>query len=272
MKALDMIKALGKKKLIIIGSIVLALILVLVIVLIKNADHNPYGEEASSVIDDKEVVEVTELLRAAELSNVDLFETWVYEYLEDKDKNYQSDAYSDADCRMTAMLLFDDQISCKDAEEYKGDYLAIDVDKIENEGTYTFIRDNLSVFTTLFGETKIPKDGIEQALPQNWKKHGIKVFNDKASLVSLVFKSMDKEEVFVGHAAVLVDCSKLSGSEKKNYLLVEKLGFNDAFMATILEDPKDMIDLFSKRPEYKEEAGAQKPLLYVNDKLLGELR
>jgi len=212
------------------------------------------------------------VLRAAELSNVDLFETWVYEYLEDKNKEYQSNAYSDADCRMTAMLLLDDQISCKDPQEYKGDYLAIDVDKIENEDTYLFIRDNLSVFTTLFGETKIPKEGIEEALPQNWKKHGIKVYNDKASLVSLVFKSMDREEVFVGHAAVLIDCSKLEGSEQKNYLLVEKLGFNDAFMATVLEDPKDMIELFSQRDEYKEEAGAQKPLLYVNDKLLGELK
>ena len=263
-------KALDRKKTIILCAAFVA-ILILALVLVKQAKGNPYGGEASSVISEKEVTKVGDTLRAAELSNVDLFETWVYEYIENKDKNYQSDAYSDTDSLMTAMLLLDDQISCNGAEEYKGNYLKDDVNRIEKEGTYIFIRDNLAVFTTLFGETEIPKGGIEKALPENWKEHGIKVFNDNAFLVSLVFKPGDKEETVVGHAAVLVDCSKLNDAEYEKYLLVEKRGPNDAFMVTELEDPEEMIELFSQRDEYKEEAGKNKPLLYVNDKLLGKL-
>ena len=265
-------KTISNKKVIALVCLGIALAVILAFVLRNLLKSRPYGKETDSVISEEKVTKVGDALRAAGLSNVDLFETWVYEYLEDKDEEYQSDAYSDADCRMTAMLLFDDQVRCKKPEEYKGDYLMIDVDKIENEGTYLLIQDNLPVFTTLFGETRIPKSGMVDALPENWKKHSIKVINDKASLVSLVFKSMDREEVFVGHAAVLIDCSKLEGVEYKNYLLVEKLAFNDAFLATELEDTKDIVELFSGRKEYKEEAGEERPLVYLNDELLGELK
>lgn len=265
-------RLLEKKRMVAIVCIMLLIIVVLVAVLIKKGGKNPYGSEAASVITEKEVTKVGDTLRLAGLSNVDLFETWVYEYLENKNVDYQSNAYSDADCRMTAMLLFDDQISCENAEEYKGDYLMIDVDKIENEDTNIFIRDNLQVFTTLFGETKIPDGGIEKALPENWKKHGIKVFNENASLVSLMFTTTDGKEVFTGHTGVLIDCSKLEGSEYKNYLFVEKLAFNDAFMATELKDPSELIDLLSQRDDYTTEEGEHKPLLYINDELIGELK
>lgn len=264
-------KNLSKKNIVIVLCVMLLAVAVLASVAIKQGKKNPYGKEATSFITEKEVEKVGDTLRAAGLSNVDLYETWVYEYLENKDANFQSDAYSDADCRMTAMLLLDDQISCDGAEEYTGDYLMIDVDKIQNEDAYIFIRDNLHVFTTLFGETKIPESGIENALPDNWKKHGMKVFNENASLVSLVFSTLGTDEVFVGHAGVLVDCSKLEGSEYKDYLFVEKLAFGDAFMATELSDPKELIDLFSQRSDYNVEDGEHKPLVYINDELIGEL-
>lgn len=264
-------RLLEKKRMVAIVCVMLIILIVLVAVLVKKGNRNPYGSEAASLITENEVAKVGDTLRLAGLSNVDLFETWVYEYLENKNTDYQSDAYSDADCRMTSMLLLDDQISCEGAEEYKGDYLMIDVDKIQNEDANIFIRDNLHIFTTLFGETKIPESGIENSLPENWKKHDIKVFNENASLVSMVFNTLGTDEVFVGHTGVLIDCSKLEGSEYKNYLFVEKLAFNDGFMATELNDPKELIDLFSKRSDYTVEEGEHKPIVYINDELLGEL-
>lgn len=260
---MDKIK--NKRTIIIAIGIMLVAIAILTVILIGKV-----RETAGTVITEKNLPEVAGALREAGLSNTDLFETWVYEYYENKDSN--TEAYSDADCRMTAMLLFDDQISCENAEEYKGDYLMIDVDKIENEDTNIFIRDNLQVFTTLFGETKIPDGGIEKALPENWKKHGIKVFNENASLVSLMFTTTDGKEVFTGHTGVLIDCSKLEDSEFENYLFVEKLAFNEAFMATELKDPSELIDLLSQRDDYTTEEGEHKPLMYINDELIGELK
>lgn len=265
-------KNLSKKKIITILCVMVLALAVLAAVAVKQGKKNPYGSEATSFITEKEVTKVGDTLREAGLSNVDLFETWVYEYLENKNKDFQSNAYSDADCRMTAMLLLDDQISCDGAEEYKGDYLMVDVDKMQNDDTYILIRDNLHIFTTLFGETPIPDSGIENALPDNWKKHGMKVFNENASLVSLVFSTMDSNEVFVGHTGVLVDCSKLSDSPYKKYLFVEKLAFNEAFMATEISDPKELIDIFSQRSDYTVEEGEHKPIVYINDQLLGELK
>ena len=267
-----MIKGLNKKILIIVLCVMLAALAALVMVLVNQGNNNPYGKEAASYITEDEVSKIGDVLRTAGLSNVDVFETWVYEYLENRDENFQSDAYSDADCRMTAMLLLDDQISCDGAEDYTGDYLMIDVDKMENEDGYILIRDNLKVFTTLFGETKIPSSGIEAALPENWKKYGLKVFNDSASLVSLIFTTTDGKEVFTGHAGVLVDCGSLGITEYKNYLFVEKLAFGDAFMATELNDPKELIDIFSQRDDYAVGEGEPKPLVYINDELIGALK
>ena len=116
-----MIKGLNKKILIIVLCVMLAALAALVMVLVNQGNNNPYGKEAASYITEDEVSKIGDVLRAAGLSNVDVFETWVYEYLENRDEKFQSDAYSDADCRMTAMLLLDDQISCDGAEDYTGD-------------------------------------------------------------------------------------------------------------------------------------------------------
>lgn len=256
------------KKVLIIG-IMIVLVLVVAVIMLRWEGSSTTGGKGTP-IKERNLEKVGDTLRAAGLSNVDLFETWVYEYYESEDSNLP--AYSDADCRLTAMLLLDDQISCDNTEEYKGDYLMVDVDKLEHEGAYMFIRDNLQVFTTLFGEMPIPESGIENALPDNWKKNGLKVFNENASLVSVVFTTLDTEEVFVGHTGVLIDCRKLEDTEYENYLFVEKIAFGDKFMATEIESPEELTSLLSERPDYTTEKGEPKALVYINDKLLGELK
>ena len=259
------------KKIITLLCCMLAVLIVLAAAAVKQSKRNIYGSEADTAITESMLPKVSEVLRQAELSNVDLFETWVYEFHENK--NTTASAYSDSDCRMTAMLLADDQISCNDAEEYTGDYLMIDVDKIKNEEAYLFIRDNLNVFTTLFGETEIPKSGIKDALPENWKKHGIKFYNDTCSLVSVVIKSIDRDEAFVGHTGILIDCSDMQDVYvKTKYLFVEKLAFNEAFHATQIEKPEELLELFDSREEYKAEGNEPNTVVYLNDEYLGELK
>ena len=268
-----MSRFLNKKTLIIILCAMMFLAAALIAVVVRQGTSNPFGKEVGSFISEKDVPRVGEVLRAAGLSNVDIFETWVYEYLENKDSNFQSDAYSDADCRLTAMLLAEKQLSCKDPEEYQGDYLMIDVDKLRNDNSFVILSDNTNDFTTMFGETPIPASGFKDALPQKWKKHDIKFYNDYCKIVNLVFQTMDTNEAFVGHTGILVDCRELSGVEaNSNYLFVEKLAFNDAFMASELNDPSDLINLFSQRDDYKTEEGEAKPLVYLNDEFLGELK
>lgn len=268
-----MSKILNKKTLIIILCTMMVLAAALISVVIRQGSSNPYSKEANAFITESDVSKVGDVLRAAGLSNVDLFETWVYEYLENKDSNFQSDAYSDADCRLTTMLLAEKQLSCKDPEEYQGDYLMIDVDKLRHDNAFVLLSDNINDFTTMFGETPIPAGGFKDALPQQWKKHDIIFYNDYCKIVNLVFQTKDTNEAFVGHTGMLVDCRELSGVEvNSNYLFVEKLAFNDAFMATELNDPSDLIELFSQRDDYKTEEGEEKPLVYLNDEFLGELK
>ena len=247
-----------KHRTIFIIAIILAVVLILAVLMI-SWEKRSASEELGTPITEKNLPKVSETLRAAGLSNTDLFETWVYEYYESEDSNLE--AYSDADCRMTAMLLLDDQISCNNTDEYKGDYLMIDVDKIKKEDSYMLIRDNMQVFTTLFGEAPIPDSGIEKALPDNWKKNGLKVFNENASLVSVVFTTMDRDEIFVGHTGILIDCSKLEGTEYENYLFVEKLAFGEKFMATEIGSPEELTSLLSERPDYTTEEDDQKALV-----------
>jgi len=257
-----------------VAGIICALIVIIAVAAFafaKVSKVDKYGAEGHSVITEKSLAEVSEVLRQAQLSNVDLFETWVYEYFENED--ITAAAYSDADSKIIAMLLADDQISCKDAKEYKGEYLRDDVGRIEREDTFMFIRDNLPVFTTLFGETDIPKSGIKDALPENWKKHDIRFINDKSTLVSLVTKVPEKDEVVVAHAGILIDCSDMVDTGiKSKYLFVEKIASNDAFHASEIDAPEELIDIFSGREENKTGDGEPNSLVYMNDKYLGELK
>lgn len=256
------------KKALIIAVMIVAILIVAVLML-RWEDKSTTGGKGDPITE-RNLPKVSETLRAAGLSNTELFDTWVYEYYEYEDSNLE--AYSDSDCRLTTMLLLDDQISCSNTEEYKGDYLMVDVDKLKHEDAYMLIRDNLQVFTTLFGEVPIPESGVENALPENWKKNGLKVFNENASLVSVVFTTLEGKEVFVGHTGILIDCRKLEDTEYENYLFVEKAAFGDKFMATEIKSPEELTVLLSERPDYTTEKGEPNALVYINDELLGELK
>lgn len=121
--------------------------------------------------------EICDALNDAGFSNVVVFNDWVLDFagsagkgsrltdkwVQPKDNNPDLAAcadgwekhhdFSDADCRMTAMLLLDELITAEKTDaEYMGTYLMFDVDAIENTDRYEVIRKNLGLFTTLFGD------------------------------------------------------------------------------------------------------------------------
>ena len=217
--------------------------------------------------------QVYEILRSAKLSNVDIFETWVRDSIHGNPNDAsESSGFSDANCRMTVMLLAGDLIRYDSVEEtYTGDYLMFDLDAIENKKEYGILKDKEKLFTTMFGEMPISENGFAESLADRWNKHGIRVDSEKCSVISILFKAYEREEAFVGHTGILIDCrdNRDVGSD---YVFVEKIAFGDPFRITFITDKDELIDILSKREDYTVEDGDPAPAVYCNSQRIGELK
>jgi hypothetical protein len=227
----------------------------------------------SGDITKENISQVCEILNEAGLSNVDVFEKWVKESASGaSEKTSEVSGFNDADCRMTVMLLAGDQIKFDSVEEdYGGTYLMFDVDAIDNNDEYSVLKDKKQLFTTMFGEMAISKNGFAETLPENWSKHGINVESDKCSVISILFKAYEEEAAFVGHTGILIDCRNIE-SVDSNYLFVEKIAFGDPFKITLFNDENDLIEMLSERPDYTSEEGDPAPVVYKNGERIGELK
>ena len=150
----------------------------------------------SGDITKENVSQVCEILNEAGLSNVDVFEKWVKDSASGaSEKASEMSGFTDADCRMTVMLLAGELIKYDSVEEdYNGTYLMFDMDAIENKDEYSILKEKKQLFTTMFGEMAISKNGFTETLPENWSKHGINVESDKCSVISILFKAYEEEE------------------------------------------------------------------------------
>lgn len=253
--------------------IVLSLLMALVLTAFVACGSEKAQPLESDDITEENVSQVCEILNKAGLSNVDVFESWVRDSASAaSDSEPDISGFSDADCRMTVMLLAGDLIKYDSVEEsYDGTYLMFDVDAIENNDAYSMLKDRLQLFTTMFGEMPISNNGFAETLSENWSKHGIKVDSEKCSVISLLFKTIDTEEAFVGHTGILVDCRDIK-SVGSNYLFVEKIAFGDPFKITLIQDENELIQVLSEREDYTVEDGEDQPVVYKNDEAIGELK
>ena len=214
---------------------------------------------------------VCDILKEAGLSNVDEFEKWVNASFDQNSEGSETSGFSDADCRMTVMLLACDSIGYKKLEEaYVGTYLMFDIDAIENQSAYGILKDNESLFTTLFGEMPIPKSGFKNAFTDNLDKYGIEFKGDKFSVINILFKAYEEDNAFVGHTGILIDCRDIDGVGS-DYLFVEKIAFGDPYKITKINDGDELVKILSARPDYTPEDGAPNPLIYENGKIIGEI-
>ena len=216
----------------------------------------------SNPITKENLTQITTILKEAHLSNINTFEQWVTNY---NIENPNATDPSDADCRMTVMLLAGDSIEyTRLNKKYTGDYLMFDLDLIDNHKDFEILKEKKDLFTTLFGEMPIPDSGIEQALPSHWKKHNIHITNKDVSIISIVFKTMDKEEVFVGHTGLWIPVDN-------GYAFIEKIAFYEPFMITYVKDENQLMEFLSKRKDYTTEKEEPCALVYKNDTLIGTL-
>ena len=188
----------------------------------------------SGDITKENVSQVCEILNEAGLSNVDVFEKWVKDSASGaSEKASEMSGFTDADCRMTVMLLAGELIKYDSVEEdYNGTYLMFDMDAIENKDEYSILKEKKQLFTTMFGEMAISKNGFAETLPENWSKHGINVESDKCSVISILFKAYEEEAAFVG----------------------------------------ELVKMLSERSDYTTEEEDPAPVVYKNGEIIGELK
>ena len=236
--------------------------------------------------------EVCDDLNAAGLSNVVAFNDWVMDFAGSagddanlSDKWMQPGAntpdltacangwekhhdFSDADCRMTAMLLLDGIITAEKTDsEYTGTYLMFDVDAVESADRYEVIRKNLDLFTTLFGDRSPGENEDPSEVFGNiWNEYGFRISNEKVSLVSIVVYDPDFNQTFTGHTGVLVKLAE------DIYLYVEKLAFEQPYQAILVSDTDQLFSLLANRNEYYGSEGDAGPYVYLNGDCQGELK
>ena len=239
----------------------LVLFITITIIIISTSCSSPVLK--SGDITEENLPSVCTVLEEHGLHNVSTFEKWVNDTNSGAEQE-DSSGFSDADCRMTVMLLAGDDIRSERVEKsYDGTYLMFDMDAITNNEEYSILKPKENLFTTLFGEMPI-SGSFEDAFPDNLKKYGISFTGKKYSVISLVFKAYEEEEAFVGHTGILVPY-------KSGYLFIEKIAFSEPYRVTVVKAEDDLISTLSDRPDYTVEEGEPSPLVYKDDALIGSL-
>ena len=248
-----------------------SLILVAVMILAACSAKQSSKAESESITE-KNLSTVCDVLKGSGLSNVDAFAQWVIACSEGRVDGGDSSGFSDANCRMTVMLLAGDSISSVDTEEtYDGTYLMFDLEAIEDQEPFRILKDQKNLFTTLFGEMPISASGFSNSYADKLKKHGIAFEGEGFSVISILFKAYEEDKAFVGHTGILADCRE-NEQVDANYMFVEKLAFGDPFKVTFVNDDSELIDIFSQRPDYSVEEGDPAPAVYKDGKLIGDLK
>lgn len=240
----------------------------------------------TELADDETLENVCEIMKNAELSHIDIFKSWVDDFVKVSGENakltngfvapdkIESDVFacmdgweanhdfSDADCRITAMLLLDGILTAeKTDKEYNGTYLMFDTDALDTVPRYSEVAKNKELFTTLFGETDIiSSEHPEETFPQKWQDYGFDINSDRVSLVTVV-NTTETNQVYVGHTGVLIFLGE-------SYLFIEKLAYEQPYRVTKLDSEKQLIDIFDSRSEYFENEDKTGTYYYINDSLL----
>ena len=231
---------------------------------------------------------VKEILKNNNVGNVDVFLNWVdhfniasnqkcgvnttwtsindikYDEIECANKYEKKYQMSDGDCRITAFALIEKDLQMSKKIQDEGTYLMFDMDVIDNNKDYKLVKNKRDDFVTLFNEINISNVGdkeLQNVFSNKWKEYGIKINNEKVSLISLVIEDPDSKVLFVGHTGVLIHL-------EDKIMFIEKIAFEQPYQITLLNNMNELFDMFSKRKEYfggKKENG---PFVYENDKLV----
>lgn len=198
------------------------------------------------------------------------------EYNQEKLQELWSRKYPDfpgINCRITAYSLLKDSITVgTDGTGENGkSSLFLDAEAIDTAPEKLFSRDEKEKFFTLFSAvpTALTKDRAVhlKKVKDAWHARGVTFKNEKASLITVWIHDYideDENELFVGHAGVLVPTSD------HKLLFVEKLAFQEPFQATVFESRKQLCEYLMAKYDVEWEQPTAKPFIMENDELMAE--
>lgn len=214
----------------------------------------------TNVNDYNMTVETTSLIKQGFVEKVPQYdELALAEKWEDKKQLYIGN-----NCRMTSYGLMNDLVTISDSTTNTAN-LFMDKDAISYAPT-AWLAEDTARFTTLFGFVPTPntKDvAVHVAnLQHAWQERGIH-FNEqaKASLISVVMHSTLDDQLFIGHAGVLVP-------QADGYLFIEKLSFQEPYQAVQLANKEQLNAYLMKKYDVAENQPEAKPFIMENDELL----
>lgn len=214
----------------------------------------------TNVNDYNMTVETTSLIKQGFVDKVPQYdELALAEKWEDKKQLYIGN-----NCRMTSYGLMNDLVTISDSTTNTAN-LFMDKDAISYAPT-AWLAEDTARFTTLFGFVPTPntKDvAVHVAnLQHAWQERGIQ-FNEqaKASLISVVMHSTLDDQLFIGHAGVLVP-------QADGYLFIEKLSFQEPYQAVQLANKEQLNAYLMEKYDVAENQPEAKPFIMENDELL----
>ena len=139
-----------------------------------------------------------------------------------------------------------------------------DTDVIDNVKDFEIVKNKRDEFVTLFNEMEVSEiwdSELSEVFPKKWEDYGIKITNDKLSLISFVMHDSDSKVLFVGHAWILLDL-------EDKFMFIEKIAFEKPYQVSLLSDRNALFEMFLNREEYFTWWDEFWPFVYENDKLI----
>lgn len=179
-------------------------------------------------------------------------------------KNYPE--FAGYDCRMTAYTLLKSKITVNNPNKNAKTNLVLDMSAIKDDPLKTYSTSDQARFRTLFNAVKAKKSKKisthHATMTNTWKKRGV-YFSTRtdAKLVSVVLHDGYEQELYIGHAGILIPY-------KKGYLFLEKLSFEMPYQVLKFQKKSELKNyLMAMYGNYTDDQSAN-PFVLINKKLL----
>ncbi|PID79675.1 MAG: hypothetical protein CSB19_02010 [Clostridiales bacterium] len=173
-------------------------------------------------------------------------------------------------CRMTAMLLFDDLVSVDGEKVSDNKMLFMDEDAILYSKNGRFNDQFTAKFRTFFGDVKTPlvKDvNVHLENVQNyWRDKKVSFKESDAKLITMWQHSDLDDNLFIGHTGVLLP------NPSGGLFFVEKLSFQEPYQVLKFENRQQVSDYLMGKYDLSYGQATAKPFIMENDKLIDGYR
>ncbi len=169
-------------------------------------------------------------------------------------------------CRMTALLLFDDLVEVGGEKVSDNKMLFMDEDAVSYSNDDRFSAQFMAKYRTFFGDVETPlvKDiAIHlENIKQYWRDKKVTFKDGDAKLITVWMHSDLDENLFVGHTGALVP-NPVGG-----LFFIEKLSFQEPYQVLKFESRQQVSDYLMGKYDLDYGQATAKPFIMENDKLI----